>query len=105
MDSLTHAPGAVDDFGNPLEDGGGSGLGLTEAYVTSTPLYKLKLGVAGSSDGLACAEAAGVPLSIVQRAAQIKEAVINNSPLSAASPLNRDTLSSRQPVSRSHLTN
>lgn len=105
MDSITHThrKDAVDDFGNPLDgqDGEGEGEGgdgNTDRFAyTSTPLFKLKLGVASSSDGLACAEAAGVPMSIVRRAGQVKTALLNSStplPQCSSSSLNSDTISS-----------
>jgi hypothetical protein len=101
MDSMAAGAGARDDFGNTLEEeGAGAGGGDSSLTVTtaSTPLYKLKLGVASSSDGLGCAAAAGVPASIVRRAAQVKAALVNNTPLSAYTDLNRDSIASRPQV-------
>lgn len=51
------------------------------AEVDATPLFALKLGVAPSSEGLACARAAGMRSSILQRASNIKDAMTNKGPV------------------------
>jgi DNA mismatch repair protein MSH5 len=45
--------------------------------LEATPMYKLGLGIAPSSEGLLCAKAAGMKDSILQRALNIKESMTN----------------------------
>jgi DNA mismatch repair ATPase MutS len=45
------------------------------------PLYKLRLGVAPSSQGIACARSAGIPEPILQRAIEIKQSLHNGAVL------------------------
>ena len=49
--------------------------------VEATPLYKLNVGIAPSSEGIQCARAAGMRDSILLRASNIKEAMINKLPV------------------------
>lgn len=50
--------------------------------IVSTPLYKLKLGMALSSDGIACAFSAGLPDPVIQRAMYAKGCIMSdNAPL------------------------
>lgn len=46
-----------------------------------TPLYKLRLGVATSSEGIACAKVAGVQTEILERAEKIKENIKARRPI------------------------
>ena len=50
-------------------------------YQERTPLFKLRKGVAPSSEGIPCARAAAVPEPILQRAVQIKQAVLAHRPI------------------------
>lgn len=52
-------------------------------YQERTPLFKLRKGVAPSSEGIPCARAAAVPEPILQRAVQIKHAVLAHRPIPA----------------------
>ena len=49
----------------------------SEEMYTCIPLYQLVLGTSASSNGLACARAAGLPRSVVRRAAIIKSCISN----------------------------
>jgi DNA mismatch repair ATPase MutS len=56
------------------------------------PLYRLRLGVAPSSDGIACARTAGVPTNVLRRAAEVKEAVSSRRPITALPALHRSSV-------------
>jgi DNA mismatch repair ATPase MutS len=58
----------------------------TESDVLHVPLFKLKMGVSASSDGLPCAKHAGIAPDILARAAAIKSSISTRS----AIPANRD---------------
>lgn len=56
-------------------------MSLDLDYHERTPLFKLRKGVAPSSEGIPCARAAAVPEAILQRAVQIKQAVLAHRPI------------------------
>ena len=58
-------------------------------YQERTPLFKLRKGVAPSSEGIPCARSAAVPEPILQRAVQIKQAVLAHRPIPAHPTLGR----------------
>jgi DNA mismatch repair ATPase MutS len=41
-----------------------------------TPLFKLKLGVATSSEGIPCAKKAGIPIQIIERSQEVKANIL-----------------------------
>ena len=46
-----------------------------DAFARAEPLFRLVVGVAPSSDGLACAKDAGVPEAVLRRALEVKHAI------------------------------
>lgn len=52
-------------------------------FQERTPLFKLKKGVATSSEGIPCARSAGVAESILERAVQVKGNVLRHQPIQA----------------------
>ena len=53
-----------------------------EKFQLSIPLYKLKLGMVSSSDGISCASLSGLPSSITNRATYIRNCLLKgNEPL------------------------
>lgn len=62
-----------------VEDHGYVGADFQER----TPLFKLKKGVATSSEGIPCARSAGVEEAILMRAAQVKSNVLQHQPTQA----------------------
>lgn len=44
-------------------------------------MYKLRLGVATSSEGIACAKCAGMPPATLQRAEEVKENIKSRKPI------------------------
>ena len=65
-----------DPFGDP-SDG-------EEAQEDAVPLYRLRVGVAASSEGLQCAKMAGVSQAVLARAAAVKRAIEKRERLPAA---------------------
>ena len=79
-----------DTAGDGIGDGVGSDL-TCDIYL-STPLYKLKLGVAESSDGISYADFGGLPGSVLSRAMHVKQCIMNRNltikPVSKDSSIN-----------------
>ena len=62
---------------------GGDGSALDLDYQERTALFKLRKGVAVSSEGIPCARSAGVMESVLQRAMQVKKDVLSSQPIHA----------------------
>ena len=60
----------------------------------SLPLYKLKLGLASSSQGIPCAKSAGVPGEIIARAYEVKAAIERGDSICAIESVRHSSLNS-----------
>ena len=58
------------------------------------PLYKLRLGLASSSQGIPCAKSAGVPEEIIDRAYKVKAAIEQGASICAIESVSRSCLNS-----------
>lgn len=59
------------------------------------PLFKLRLGVATSSQGIPCAKAAGMPETVINRANQVRNALEHGESISAMHTVGRSCLHSK----------
>jgi hypothetical protein len=92
METIAVVPSTFSSSRTKAGAGGGGGAGaalndllldpLTGLGPDYTPLFRLTLGVATSSEGIGCAKAAGVPhTNVLTRAAAIRDSMKNNQPL------------------------
>lgn len=58
------------------------------------PLYKLKLGLASSSQGIPCAKSAGIPEEIIARAYEVKAAIERGESITAVESVSHSCLKS-----------
>ena len=72
---MTLSPSSVQNFSSSERDA------ADVDYQERTPLFKLRKGVAPSSEGIPCARSAAVSEPILRRAVQIKRAVLSAQPL------------------------
>lgn len=77
-------------FQSCLEEQTSSLIEEIDQVVTVTPLFKLKLGVSASSEGIACARNSGLPEDVLSRANNIKECITQRTPIQRLSSVSRD---------------
>ena len=97
-----HEPNAADGGAGAGAGGGAAFVGADEDFDAGweerTPLFKLKKGVAGSSEGIPCAHSAGVPDKILRRALEVKSCVLQRRPVQPSSARANSLLQNPQHV-------